>query len=366
MQKKTLTKSVALLLASGLLLSGCAQETEDPKMIIIEEEEEEIAGVVGVTYQDVTLTKKITLEYRSVISQDLSFDVEREKVEEVLVEKGDFVKAGQLLISLGTQDTANQIEDKEYEIKRMELQLAALEEKKAQDILEENFEFAVKDDGKGYTQEVHEDNLERIEESYRSSIENYQDSLYIAKLRLEELKSGGGDHQIYAPFDGVLTYVRQGLEETTTTIGSVVITIMDPEECYFFADKPEDARPLFQQGDIVTLNINGGLSNGDYPVELVDLNEEDALRFRLVSGGEDLSIALGTKASITKVLGERDHVLAVPTRALHKAGDITYVYIINELGEHIVRHVEVGLEGDTYTEIISGLEEGERIAASIK
>ena len=360
------SKYAAVLLLSALLLCSCGQAEEEEQMIILEEEEESVAGVVGVTYQDVVSTMKILLEYKSLVSEELSFKVERRTIEEVLVERGDTVTKGQLLISLGTQDLQDEIDAKTYEIRRMELQLDALEKSKAQDILEENFEYAVRDPGNtSYTEEVHEDHLERIEDSYRNNIQNYQDSLYIARKRLEELKQGGNDEQIYAPFDGVVTYLRADLEGSQTKIDSTVVTVMDPTECYFFADKPEMGQYL-SEGQILTLTINGGLSAGDYQV--VPVFDEDAgtLKFNFADGGEDLSIAVGTRGSITVELGKRMHVLAVPEKAVHQAGDITYVYVIDENGYRIVRPIETGLYGDSYVEVVSGLEEGERVAASAK
>ena len=48
----------------------------------------------------------------------------------------------------------------------------------------------------------------------------------------------------------------------------------------------------------------------------------------------------------------------------HKAGDICYVYVVEDDGYRRYKEVEIGLEGDERIEIISGLEAGDMVAVN--
>ncbi|MBX6167726.1 MAG: HlyD family efflux transporter periplasmic adaptor subunit, partial [Thermobispora bispora] len=74
-------------------------------------------------------------------------------------------------------------------------------------------------------------------------------------------------------------------------------------------------------------------------------------------------VRLGQTASVQVVVGEAENVLTVPTSAIRTAGGQSTVTVI-ENGTRVVRRVEVGLQGDSTTEIKSGLREGELVVRS--
>ena len=89
-------------------LYGCtrAAEEDGPVLLVGEEEEEDVAGNLPVEYADVVSTISFNVKYRTAATQDLSFDVERAKIDSVLVTPGETVRAGQLLITLVTDTDA--------------------------------------------------------------------------------------------------------------------------------------------------------------------------------------------------------------------------------------------------------------------
>jgi membrane fusion protein, macrolide-specific efflux system len=70
---------------------------------------------------------------------------------------------------------------------------------------------------------------------------------------------------------------------------------------------------------------------------------------------------LGQSVSLNVVVAEADNVLYVPASAVKTAGGNKTVTVVTSSGAQEVRQVEVGVMGDTYTEIKSGLELGERV-----
>ena len=59
---------------------------------------------------------------------------------------------------------------------------------------------------------------------------------------------------------------------------------------------------------------------------------------------------------------ENDNALAVPLAALKTNNNGSYVIVVHEDGTKENRSVEIGITGDEYVEILSGLEEGEQVS----
>lgn len=95
-----------------------------------------------------------------------------------------------------------------------------------------------------------------------------------------------------------------------------------------------------------TSTTSGGVTS--YPV-VVSLNS-------VPSGAK-----LGQSVSLTVVVAEVDDVLYVPAAAVKTLGTRRTVTVVTSTGAEEVRPVEVGIEGDSYTEIKSGLEFGEKV-----
>ena len=54
-------------------------------------------------------------------------------------------------------------------------------------------------------------------------------------------------------------------------------------------------------------------------------------------------------------------MLSLPRQMIFTAGEKHFVYVLGEDGLPQVRWVEIGLSGDSLTEIVSGLSEGEDV-----
>jgi membrane fusion protein, macrolide-specific efflux system len=70
---------------------------------------------------------------------------------------------------------------------------------------------------------------------------------------------------------------------------------------------------------------------------------------------------LGQSVSLNVVVSRADDVLYVPAAAVKTTGTNRTVTVVSSTGAQEVRPVEVGIEGDSYTEIKSGVELGERV-----
>ena len=207
-----------------------------------------------------------------------------------------------------------------------------------------------------------EEKLQAIDDKYYFTLQDYEDQITICNLKLYNLENNNNDHNIYAGMDGIVEYVREGLQGSQTVIGRTVITIKDPGDMYFYATDSSAVQYL-EGMESVTINVNGA-SAAEYEAipELTD--DGKGLRFILTGDSASAIIAENTTGSIIVELGRKENVLSVPKAAVHRAGDKVYVYVVDEDGYRRYREVQIGLEGDDRTEIISGLSAGEIVAVN--
>jgi len=179
-----------------------------------------------------------------------------------------------------------------------------------------------------------------------------------AKAVLESL-------QIKAPFDGI---VFEASAETGQTYQAetALFTIGDPKALEVIANVTEEDYPLISTGQSVQVffdarpevTIQGKIERiipkrieGDRPLYNIYISLDE------VPDG----LAGGMTSDTAITIAKHEGVLCLP-RALVRAsgGDTTTVRVWNGL-EETTKEVTLGLRGDTYVEIISGLSEGEQV-----
>ena len=357
----------ALGSVSTYSLAGCAATAEEDNMVILFDEETitEVAGNLPAEYADVVLTKSISCRYQTAVTQDLAFDIERAKISTVYVTAGESVRRGQLLISIETNtDIEAERAELLYQIQRINLLKEKTLNQKDYDIRLAEFNAAM--GANPTSQEAKEelqDRLDEIEENYYFTLQGYEDDLAIANLKLYNLDANNVDHNIYAGMDGIVEYLRDGLEGSQTVIGRTVITLKDPTDMYFYISDMSQAS-YFEEGQEVIINVSGG-QGGEYEAIPEMAADGKSLRFILTGDyASSVSVSEGTSGQIVLELDRRDNVLSVPKAAVHKAGDICYVYVVEDDGYRRYKEVEIGLEGDERIEILSGLNAGDMVAVN--
>ncbi|MET8152123.1 efflux RND transporter periplasmic adaptor subunit [Actinoplanes sp. NPDC049668] len=148
--------------------------------------------------------------------------------------------------------------------------------------------------------------------------------------------------------------------------GSTVVTLADVFDMQISADFPEaDAdRLAVRQQASVTLADRAGESFGATVVQVDPVGTDDGtmVRFGALLSFDDApqELLVGQSAAVRVTTGSAADVLRVPSTAVHDvAGDTGTV-----LRGGVPVAVGVGLRGDQYTEITSGLAEGEAVARS--
>jgi len=205
-------------------------------------------------------------------------------------------------------------------------------------------------------------NIDLDIETQNLTVKQYEYNLSDAKEKLSQ-------HYIYASFGGIITGVnieKGDSVSSSTTIATLTtkqkiaeitlneVDIADVEvgqKGIITFDALDD---LSITGEVSEVDIAGTVSQGVVTYDLnIAFDSEDEKR---IKQGMSISAVIITKA--------KQNVLLVPNSAIKYQDDINYVEILSN--DNAVEHkqVEIGLSNDIYTEIINGIQAGDKVISS--
>lgn len=292
---------------------------------------------------------------------------------------GDTVRKGETLLRTDTEYADKQIENLEKTIER--------NRKEHEEYLVETREELekVRGDENFWGGAVERWALERPDEETEEYQQWYEENQYyesryrnamISRQKLEEaLKQRTELYQLDADYNQtLLRRLRKDKDNSTvlTEISGVAVNmqLMD-QGMWIPADYPVAAvadpkRKRIRCEYILKEEINRAervyaIVNGIYyEVEYVPAeNDSDSYAtFRLPEGAGDME--LGVYVVIVVVKQSRMDVLTVPKDAVTKEEDDSFVYLL-ENGERVYTPVRTGMQDGVYVEILSGVEEGDKV-----
>jgi len=358
MKKKPAFLSICTLACvSVCIFSACGTSGKDETDIELVHDEEEVTfASTTVEYGDVVQSAKISCTYTPTEHQDLAFMIDDKLIERVNVKKGDIVTAGDVLAAADVGDLKDTIEELKYQINHQNLQLKHVKELKDFDVTRANNLYS-------YTHMTGEDKLKLqeelkdLDEQYHDSIQDLEDSIALNQKRLAKYQEEYDGGQIIAGISGQITYIMSPLVDTYSEKETKVITISNVDSSYFVVDDVTYA-DFFEDGGIY--NVVYKQNNAETYVEVTPVKREEWQTQMFFKPANNEIFESGLSGTIFMELDRKSNVLCVPNDAIHEAEDGKFVYVLeNELPA--MRYVEIGLEGLTSTEIVSGLEQGETI-----
>ncbi len=358
-------KAAALSLAAcfaAALLSGCTPSEEAEDAIVMLDQEEEIAFDLAVVSRgDLSLVQEMDCVYQATDSEEIGFPVSGKTVYDVYVETGDVVKKGQLLAELVNGGYDDRIAQYEYEIARNQLIMDSSELNENYEISTQWLQYIYHSDHTEEEDRALKERVAQIQQAYRYQREDCQDAIDLANLELEKLRNAAEDTKIYAGMNGTVTWVQPALKGSSSIQDKTVIEIESSEKHYFVVEDGGEYASLFTEGVPVTMTMTYEGNKQDFLLMPAQMERwGDDLLFTLAEEYE-VSLEPGDWGTIRIALDERTDVLTLPLEAVHEADGRNYVYVLGENNLREVKWIEIGFSGNERVEIVSGLEEGERV-----
>ena len=304
-----------------------------------------------------TVTKLVsesgTVESRSSVRLNAKQSGE---IKGMLVEEGDAVQKGDQLVT-GDGTSAD------LDIKSLEAELRGVQAQynQASDLAKKNKilynQGAIS--GQEYQQaQTIANQLSAQVDALRYSIASYANS------------SGGTG--LTAPIDGVITgiFAKEG---ESIIMGQPIIEISNLKDIYVAVDLiVGDADLVKENSKVRVFDKDSGFDDSNGKVSKVHLKAQDYLsdlgitqkRVRVeIQLSQEKTPRLGSNVDIEIIVGQKLNVLRVPDTAIFQLQGVPHVYVVDNR-KAILREVSLGLEGEAFVEIISGLELNEEVILS--
>ena len=298
------------------------------------------------------------------------------RIEYLGVKEGDRVKRGQLLLKLWNDDQQAQAVLSQTQIvlagkRSEEVCIAAVNaEKEAKRQAELR--------ARGFVSSSREEAARTDAEVRRASCNTAKADVAQAEAKFKATKVEQGRVALYAPFDGTVAKIVGELGEYSTPSPPGVptppaIDLIDDSCLYVKAPMDEVDAPKIMAGQPVRVSLDalpGKMLPGKVRrvAPYVSAVEKQA---RTVDIEVDLDqpeaagkLLVGYSADVEIILDGRDRVLRIPTAAIQEGGRV--LFFNANSGKLEERQIKTGLANWEYTEVLEGLQAGDRIVTSLE
>lgn len=336
-------KKIALLLAVAMAFSavGCASKDDKQEIVVPIYQTDKIdykteKAEIGDISQKYYVDGRFDYPYY----EKVSFKIDG-MIESVSVEENDPVEKGDLLCTLVSDDLDDQLAEKKLYIDQAQKSVNTLQS----------------------------------EGGSANEIQLAQTELELQQLEYQHLEDSLENYKVYAPCNGVFrsdgkTSFENNIDDqrgaeniivegAKVTAGQSFGVVSDHSQQYLVCDVYDNALENVNFGTKVELE-QGVVSAKGKVIDIIESTVGGGKVFTyVIEPDKDADISdLGVQCCFD-VYSKLDTVI-VPTKAVKKSKDRTYVNLLIE-GSKIEQDVEVGIEDDKQTEILSGLSGGEDV-----
>lgn len=385
---------IALLLAVGmsLVVPGCgtvqsvSNDDFDPQGIVLEDPVSAQTGTDRIERRDLYNYKVYSgsvFPYIEEYAADKSMSFNNYGAY-----PGEEVKTGTELIVSNTEDVDKKIKAQEEAItafkeshqKRIESLKKSLEEaegdvKEMERYLKDHMNWKPSENSDRYTGwkigydfdettlRMYKHQLEMAQKAIDQENATYELELENELKKLERLKKQRTNNSIVSEMDGQIVAMNFYNPGDWISEEQNVVAVGDPGVKQLISQ-------YISKTDINSAYDVFALVNGKrYEVEYHPIEAEEYLR--LTSQGEKVlsyftlldaeDVELGSYVSVCVISEFAENVVTVPKKALQRDGEDWIVYKIDQNGDHVRTVVRTGMSDGVYTEVLSGLEEGDTI-----
>jgi|GEM_PF-350692 len=413
-------KRLLVLSLAVALLSGCSylfppeEELLAPPLI---EPEEITYRTMEVVTGPIEEKIEVYANFSASLTASLAFEGQGGRVSEVAVKLGQEVKEGDMLVELNSETLRRQIRQQEVEVEKAQLNLSeakrveekrpktydmgAIEKAKINLEMEQNtlkqMEYeAEKVYRKNETWEIEQEwrrkieaqdlvikkvkvDLKTAEDAYTRWLEEQEGEDQSAATRearikqaeldlrkasntLDDLKGDLKKAQLFAPIDGVVTYVLSGLEVGQNVEGyTTLYRISDPTQLRLVCTG--ESAHSFTAGMDVTVTIDRETYKGKVatdPQTMPTVEGKVVSEAHFVVDGMDKQVRMGEGARVSAVLRSEENAIVIPKTCVNSFWGRKFVNLLVD-GVKVEQDVGTGIETSTLVQITEGLKVGDTV-----
>lgn len=299
------------------------------------------------------------------------------KIQKIHVTLGQTVKKGELIAEIDSETQQNNLNTAQAELSAYKTQLNA--KQVALTVAESNYQRL----SKLYNQKSASlSDLESAKNELataRANLEDVKSQIQVAEIAVNTAKTNLGYTKITSPIDGIIVSipVSEGQTVNANQSSPTIVQVADLSKALIKLEIAEGDIAQVKADQTVSFNTlaepnrryQGKIKSIDPALTtLTDNNytEESgnstAVYYyaNVIVDNPEMSLRIGMTTQGKVVIAKKNGVLLVPTTAIKKRGKDSIIQVL-ENGKAIEKTVQTGLADSQYTEITSGLNEGEKV-----
>lgn len=288
-------------------------------------------------------------------------------ISSIEVKLGDYVEKGQIVAKADTSDYDEQLSELNKNIEELNDQRKCREEVSEQQIKILEFqkkECKEKKDKTGMKSADNEIALEK--ENLRYDLSVIDNNIDEAKKNITAINEEIAGLTFTAPHDGFVSYVAPVDEGSNINAGENIVVISDDSELIVETDEVAVSDYMYDSYKSKWAYLDGEkISVTEYKFTDDELEQSRNTGIyppmRFVIQENDLGLSAGMTVPLYFVKGEYRECLSVGNDSVYKEDDSAYVYVKGDNDELVRRTVTLGETDKYYSEVIDGLNEGEKV-----
>lgn len=272
------------------------------------------------------------------------------RIEQVLVQEGQNVQAGDPLVRLESVELANQVRTARDMVSKAQI----------------NYEFAQTDYNR--YQKLYEigaaaqQQVEIAEVKLRTAAAD----LSSARANLDNAEQQYGYGVITAPVDGVISN-KTAVVGQVVAPGAALMSVQNINRVYAVVNVDQKDVGRIQNGQAATVTVDA-YPDKTFAASVETINPEAGsssrmFRTKLIIDNSDLSLKAGMFAKVELATGDAVQMLRIPQSAIVQKQGIYYVFT-EESGKAVRHKVEIGDIADETIQIKTGLQSGDIVIIS--
>ncbi len=198
-----------------------------------------------------------------------------------------------------------------------------------------------------------------------------QAQVQTAQAQLQTANNQYSSNEIIAPISGEITSIDAKLGEAVGPSKEVIV-LLDRGTLHVETNISESSISQIQVGQNIDMTFDAFGPSKNFTGSVISIDPASkvisgVINYRVLATlPTDPDIKPGMTVNMTILIADKPNVLAVPNRLIKTGGNGTYVTLLNA-DNKTTRDVSIqtGLAGDSYTEVVSGLNSGDKIATAI-
>ncbi len=299
------------------------------------------------------------------------------KIQKIHVTLGQAVKKGDLIAEIDSETQQNNLNTAQAELSAYKTQLNA--KQVALSVAESNYQRLSKLYNQKSTSLSDLESAKNELATARANLEDVKSQIQVAEIAVNTAKTNLGYTKITSPIDGIIVSipVSEGQTVNANQSSPTIVQVADLSKALIKLEIAEGDIAQVKADQAVSFNTlaepnrryQGKIKSIDPALTtLTDNNytEESgnstAVYYyaNVIVDNPEMSLRIGMTTQGKVVISEKKNVLLVPTTAIKKQGKEKIIQVL-ENGKSVEKIVQTGLADSQYTEIISGLNEGEKV-----